>query len=310
MIPQWIFFISPNSVMNDSLKSTRICVVSHDAGGAEVVSSYVKRNGLDCMFSLAGPAVEIFNKKLGRIVITNLDECIEQSDWLLCSMGWGEHEWQALVKAKEVGKRVIVFLDHWTGYKARFERNSEMHLPDEIWVGDSEAEKIAQKTFLNIPIKLVPNPYYADLKDEFNLLPHRTFSSSSGVKILYVCEPTAQGSDESKKSGYTDHDALRYFFKCLSKRNERIDTVCLRPHPAEQYGKYAWALKGSGIKISMGGERGLLEEIVDSDWVVGRSSMALVVGLIVGKKVLSCIPPGGKACSLPHKEILNLELND
>lgn len=309
MIPQWIFSISPNLVMSDSKKPTRICVVSHDAGGAEVVSSYVKRNRLDCIYYLAGPAVEIFKGKLGQVTSSSLGECLEQSDWVLCSMGWSEHEWQALTHAKKMDKRVIVFLDHWTGYKARFERNGEMQLPDEIWVGDSTAEKIAQKTFSNIPIKSVPNPYYADLKDEIDLLPHHFRSNISGIKILYVCEPTAPDSDESKRSGYTDHDALRYFFKCISERSELIDSICLRPHPAEPHDKYAWAMEDSCIKVTIGGERGLLEEIVDNDWVVGRSSMALVVGLIAGKKVLSCIPPGGNPCSLPHKEILHLDLN-
>lgn len=295
--------------MNDSLKSTRICVVSHDAGGAEVVSSYVKRNKLDCMYYLAGPAVDIFNKKLGSVISNNLDKCLVESDLFLCSMGWSEHEWQALAKAKEMGKRVIVFLDHWTGYKARFERNGKMHLPDEIWVGDLEAEKIAQKTFLNVPVKLVPNPYYADLKGKFDSLPRHVNSSHAGIRILYVCEPTAAESDISKASGYTDHDALRYFFKCISERKELIDTICLRPHPSESQDKYSWVLDNNFTNITIDGKRSLVEEIADCDWVVGRNSMALVVGLIAEKKVLSCIPPGGNACSLPHKEILNLELN-
>ena len=295
--------------MSNSKKLTRICVVSHDAGGAEIVSSYVKRNGFDCICFLAGPAVEIFRRKLGQITTGSLDECLEQSDWLLCSLGWSVHEWQALTLAKKQGIRVIVFLDHWTGYKARFERDGEISLPDEIWVGDEAAEMIAQKTFSNIPIKLIPNPYHADIKDEIDLLPHNTNSNKTGLKILYVCEPTAPDSDESKRSGYTDHDALRYFFECIIARDEQIDTICLRPHPSESRNKYAWVSKVDGIdgiKVTIDGERSLLEEVVDNDWIVGRSSMALVVGLMAEKKVFSCIPSSGSPCSLPFKEIERL----
>ncbi len=292
--------------MNIFKKLTRICVASHDAGGAEVVSSYVKRNRLDCMYHLAGPAVDIFTKKLGPVISTSLEECLVECDLLLCSMGWSDHEWHALAKAKEMDKRVIVFLDHWTGYKTRFIRNEIMILPDEIWVGDTSAEIIAKEVFPNLSIKLVPNPYYADLKDEIDLLPSNDDSENTGKKILYVCEPTASKSDVSKSSGYTDHDALRYFLKCISERKELIGSICLRPHPSEPQDKYAWALKNEFMSIAIGGKNSLLEEISASDWVVGRSSMALVVGLIANKTVFSCIPIGGVPCTLPFKEILKL----
>ena len=292
--------------MSNSKKMTHICIVSHDAGGAEVVSSYVKRNKLDCMYYLAGPAVNIFTKKLGPLVLNKLDKCLEECDWLLCSMGWSEHEWQALAKAKEIGKRVIVFLDHWTGYQDRFIHNDITVLPDEVWVGDTKAEKLAKDTFSDLPIKLIPNPYFADLKDELDLLPRRVNSKGTGKKILYVCEPTAPKSDITKCSGYTDHDALRYFFKCMSECKELVDSICLRPHPSEPKDKYDWVLNNNFTNIIVSTEQSLLEEIACSDWIVGRSSMALVVGLIAKKTVFSCIPPGGLSCSLPFTEIKQL----
>ena len=292
--------------MRNSKKMTHICIVSHDAGGAEVVSSYVKRNKLDCMYYLAGPAVNIFTKKLGPLVLNKLDKCLEECDWLLCSLGWSEHEWQALAKAKEMGKRVIVFLDHWTGYQDRFIHNDITVLPDEVWVGDTKAEKLAKDTFSDLPIKRIPNPYFADLKDELDLLPRRVNSKGTGKKILYVCEPTAPKSDITKCSGYTDHDALRYFFKCMSECKELVDSICLRPHPSEPKDKYDWVLNNNFTNIIVSTEQSLLEEIACSDWIVGRSSMALVVGLIAKKTVFSCIPPGGLSCSLPFTEIKQL----
>lgn len=292
--------------MSSSSKDKCIGVVSHDAGGAEVVSSYIKRNRLNCIYCLAGPAVEIFKKKLGPIATSSLSDCLRQCDWLLCSMGWSEHEWQALAKAKEMGKRVVVFLDHWTRYNDRFERNGVIQLPNELWVGDSSAEKIAHENFSNIPIKLVPNPYYADLEDELDSLSRHINIPHAGIKILYVCEPTAPETDVLKSSGYTDHEALHYFFSCLEKRDEEIESICIRPHPTETKDKYAWAISHNHKKVTIGGDRSLLQEIVENDWVVGRNSMALVAGLIANKTVISCIPPNGKPCVLPQKEILHL----
>ncbi len=45
----------------------KVAVVCHDAGGAELVSSYVLRNNLSCTFCLEGPAQGVFGRKLGEL---------------------------------------------------------------------------------------------------------------------------------------------------------------------------------------------------------------------------------------------------
>ena len=35
--------------------------------------------------------------------------------------------------------------------------------------------------------------------------------------------------------------------------------------------------------------------------------MAMVIALIAGKQVVSVIPPGGRSCVLPYKEIKHLQ---
>lgn len=47
-----------------------IGVVSHDAGAAEVISSFIKRNNLSCIYCLEGPAKSIFEKKIQNIKST------------------------------------------------------------------------------------------------------------------------------------------------------------------------------------------------------------------------------------------------
>jgi len=81
----------------------------------------------------------------------------------------------------------------------------------------------------------------------------------------------------------------------------------IRPHPSEPIGKYNWLKNEFNLPIQIGGSHSLVEEIATSDLVAGCESMGMVVGLLAGKKVVSCIPPGGKSCALPHREIVHLQ---
>ena len=49
--------------------------------------------------------------------------------------------------SKKYNKKVIGLLDHWTLYKEGFTFKNRILLPDEIWVTNKKALKIAQKQF-------------------------------------------------------------------------------------------------------------------------------------------------------------------
>ena len=119
-------------------KHKLVGIVCHDAGGAEVVSSYVIRNNLTAGYYLQGPAISIFERKLG--IIKNSDslfDLVKKSDWLLSGTSWqSDLEWGLIQEAKKQGKKVISFLDHWVNYQERFTRNNNKYLLDEIWVGE------------------------------------------------------------------------------------------------------------------------------------------------------------------------------
>ena len=65
-----------------------ICIVSHDAGGAEILSSLIWQRGFECQYVLAGPALKIFQRKLGSVDTRLLQEAILGADWLLCGTSW------------------------------------------------------------------------------------------------------------------------------------------------------------------------------------------------------------------------------
>ena len=290
-------------------KQKLVGIVCHDAGGAEVVSSYVNRNNLTAEYYLKGPAISIFERKLG--ITKNSDslfDLVKNSDWLLCGSGWqSDLEWSLIQEAKKQGKKVISFLDHWVHYQERFTRNNNKYLPDEIWVGDAYAEKIAKKNFPDSTIKFVENPYFLDIKK--NLL---EFKKSNRVQaklnsVLYICDPIReyaylQHGDENYW-GYTEESALQYFLSNTDHELFSNKSIVIRPHPSETPGKYHWVHAYYGKQIEINNNKSLIHHILNSEIVVGCESMAMVVALMAGKKVISCIPKGGKPCVLPYKEI-------
>jgi len=289
-----------------------IAVISHDAGGAEILSSYVRKKRLDCIFVLDGPARKIFESKLGQIQNLSLEEAVGRSESILCGTGWQSTlEFDAIKLAKTWGKHSIAFLDHWINYKERFIRSGEIILPDEIWVGDSKAQIIARKIFSNLPVKLVGNPYLQDIRKELSLIKKKKKYIQKSISILYVCEPIRDHAllqyCDAHHMGYVEEEALRYFMSNISALRKKIERVVIRPHPSELKSKYNWIKHEFKLPIEMGGGRTLLEEISDSDFVIGCQSMAMIVGLLAKKKVINCIPPGGRKCSLPHSRIMSLQ---
>lgn len=289
-----------------------IAVVSHDAGGAEILSSYLKKYDLDFICVLEGPARKIFERKLGAVPVSELEQAIRQSTSIFCGTSWqSDIELDAIKMARDLGKRSVAFLDHWINYRQRFSRSGETCLPDEIWVGDAMAQTMAKETFPNLPVKLVDNPYVQDIIEELNEIQRYHCSTSSAVTVLYVCEPLSehalQQHGDTHFWGYVEEEALRYFLSNSSALGKPIERILVRPHPSESAGKYNWVCDEFDLPIEIGGGKSLLEEVVNSDIVIGCESMAMVVALLAGKKVVSCVPPGGRPCVLPHDEIINLQ---
>ena len=126
----------------------KICVVSNDAGSAEILSSWSKIRKEKILFVLSGPAKKIFRSKIGEIRICSLKEGVEKSDYVVCGSSWSVTlEREAIFLSKQLGKKVICALDHWTSYIDRFYYKKKIVLPDEIWVFDRYAKDLALNQF-------------------------------------------------------------------------------------------------------------------------------------------------------------------
>jgi hypothetical protein len=198
-------------------------------------------------------------------------------------------------------------------YRERFQRAGRERLPDEVWVGDGYALEAANRAFPDLPIAQIDNPYFLDLERELAEAQIRQLvrPPERGARVLFVCEPTSEHAalryGNARHWGYTEQEAMRFFLEHIGAVIGAIDHIVFRPHPAECAGKYDWLASGHRVALSVSADRLLVDEIADADVVAGCNSMALVVALLGRRRVLSCVPPGGARCVLPHQGIESLQ---
>ena len=285
-----------------------VAIVCHDAGGAEVISSWIKKNKNNYLFYLEGPAKKIFKKKLNADTSNDLKTIIHQCDWLLCGTGWQNNlEKEAIKLSREKNTKSVSYLDHWVNYKERFIFDEKLLLPNEIWVGDEEAKEIALRVFgeYKLRIKLVNNEYLNDIRKSI-----KNLESNKKKIALYVCEPIAEHAKNQCNNelewGYDEVMALKFFLKNTDYVDPNLEKIIIRPHPSEEINKYDWVKEVSPLPITISNKIDILDDIKNCKYVIGCESMAMIVGLIADKVVFSSIPPGGRGCVLPHKEIKKL----
>jgi len=290
-----------------------LTIVSHDAGGAEILSSWLLKQKEKYYLVVDGPAKNIFKRKVGNVEKVSMEEVINKSDWVLTGTSANSTlEIDAIRIARSLGKKTISFLDHWVNYKRRFVRGDYSLLPDEIWAGDRESFSIALKEFPTIKVVLKENPYFNSIKEEFTKLNKKNNHTNCKTNILYVCTPVKEFASieniDDLYGEFTEEELVRYFINNINLLKCDNHQVILRPHPNEHKHKYNWALTEFNIDIKIGGDRTLFEEINDADIIVGCDSMAMVVGLLSGKRVVSALPSGKRTCTLPMRNIEHMHL--
>lgn len=298
---QRISYILPAFVMNSA---GLVAVVAHDAGGAAILASYVAQEGVDALFVLAGPAEPIFRQRLGKIHVTPLSEALAACDWVLTGTGWQtDIEWQAIRQGRAAGKHVVTFLDHWVNYPARFARNGVTCYPDEIWVGDAYAAKLARKNLPGLTIRQVDNPYFSYFVSEVERKDMAASTERRHEKnILFV-------SENINRDGFQQDDAIRYFMANLDSIGVDVGQILIRPHPSESAEKYYRVAREFSWDVRISDGASLEEEMALSDIVVGCTSMAMALAVMAGRRVVSCIPDEKIPLTLPFGQIERLSVN-
>jgi hypothetical protein len=280
-------------------------VVSHDAGGAEILSSLLKLKDIPYLSCLAGPAVKIFQRKLGTIDNYSLEEGIGLVDWVLTGTSWASDlEYQAIRHSKNNQTYVISYLDHWVNYRERFSWHGPSIFPDEIWVGDSDALELAKSLFINIPIKLLPNPYWQEVSS--TVLEKSKLSNSKNSKILFSSTNIDGVRAMQSDIKFSDNDI---FEKFLSKINEdlfgeNISYITIGLHPSENSKKYSIEnIKKNKYKIIIDDSKDVIPKLIAHSHIVGCESMLLVLAKICNKKTINIDMNLPRLRTIPSKYI-------
>jgi hypothetical protein len=307
-------------LINEIIPPKNYALVSHDAGGAFILRSLAKElegcNGL----LLGGPALKVFENSVEKYGEFNFQNKIDLIDMVITgTSSTSTLEIDAIKEARKFGIRTATFIDHWSNYRPRFEREGVIQLPDEIWVGDAYGLELARKEFPELKTFLYPNPYIKEVLNEIAaatefFLPSKSLHSSNLIpnqKILYLTEPAGKLarnlSNNTNLNGYSEFDAVEYFLDRLIKKHPNQQEIRMRVHPSEDQGKYSCLeskypyLKFEFSSSSLG------LDIAAADIVIGTHSMGLAIAALAGKIAISAVPPGGIPCILPHKEIYKIE---
>jgi hypothetical protein len=297
-------------------------MIAHDAGGAEMVSSWALHQKEPFKLIAEGPAVAIFGRKFpnqpifGRMELASAQEV----DFFLLGTGWASDLERLGIKvAKDVGIRSIAFLEHWCNYLERFTTpDGVIQLPDEIWTGDEYALKLAEDIFSQFPVSLkqVPNHYLQDMvtavQDIAKLEKFRGGSLDSAVNILYLCEAISEHHPNTDTEPFEFRAISKFFDWYGAKKITGLFgsgpiQIRFRLHPAEPRNKYDGYLeKFEGVDLTLSKNPSLSVDLAWADHVVGMTSMALVVALSCGKKTYSCIPGDKPSFELPHDGIIKI----
>ncbi|MEK7084430.1 MAG: hypothetical protein AAB932_04310 [Patescibacteria group bacterium] len=296
-------------------EKNHILVVCHDAGAGQMISAYVKKHKaryrVYCLVS--GPAKKIFARKgLSRRMVPEsrglklLDE--GTVSMVLCGTSWVSLlERHVIHRARAAGVKSAVYLDHWTNYRERFghpRRSWRMNIPNELWVGDKHAFKLAKQHFKSRTVKLVPNAYFQEVKAEYRAMRH----NANARDILFISEPTMLAHKTFYEAGYEydETDILKRILDYLSKKNVQ-NTIIICYHPAEKRDKYSALLARYGRKLHFRKQdKNILKDFARAKLVIGRRSMALALAALCGRRVVSYIPDRNVAFPLPFNEITKI----
>ena len=204
-------------------------VVVHDAGGAEIIAGYLRAKLPPDAYAAyaAGPAAHIFAREglayrsapRSPAGMARLMRAYPNTR-LLTATGWMTGiEKDALWAAKHDGRKTIVYLESWNRYRERFgypTKGWQSNLPDEIWVGDRDAEVLARKYFPRTHVRLVANEYFKAIIARTKIA--RKTRAAPGT-ILFVSD-AVPGAEQ----------ILEHFLSELEKR-EGPHRIRIRFHP-------------------------------------------------------------------------------
>ncbi len=246
-----------------------LAVVAHDAGGANqiiaLLQAHCDMKGIQAY--MEGPAFKLWQQAFpANRLSVSIESVLKNAQSVLVGTGWASDlEYSTISKAIDSGLRVIALLDHWVNYKQRFIREGRTVWPDEFWVVDHYAWRIASQSFPGKKIKKISDYYLKNQLKKIDSPPPDKHT------FLYLLEPIRH---DWGKGVPGEFQALDYMVEKLPNMPLPQEiSVRLRLHPSEKPDKYLdWTHKQSQINVSIDDHITLSGAISNAQWVAGCQS--------------------------------------
>lgn len=270
----------------------KILFFAHDPGGANAIKPLIEPlslKGFKCLVYAKGPALEILPNAI--YYANNTDNLVKSimPNFIITGTSVSDMtEKELRLSAKNFGIKCLAILDAWVNYN-RFTKfsslelsinkryNELLYLPTYLIVIDKYAKNEAIKEC--VPKEIIyplGNPHFGYIKDCFkeqNVDKLRTSLLNGKQKlILWAQEP------------HTNELGLESL-KDLAELIPDNASLIIKPHPRENYEKFAKIARGGGIIIDK--NISSLQAIKIADLVVSMTSMMLVESVILNKNALS-----------------------
>jgi hypothetical protein len=170
--------------------SSRVLVVCHDRGGAEVIADFVTELGAETWFVTAGPARNVFAEAFLERVEVNLEKGLAWADTVIVATGW-QTDWEisAQAAAQSRGLRTAVVLDNWVNFSGRFNHHGYAIEPIELWVVDTLAAQQAEEVFPESITRVLPWSHYDQMVNKIILArAGRPAGEAGRLRVLFLGE--------------------------------------------------------------------------------------------------------------------------
>jgi hypothetical protein len=291
-----------------------------DPSGAKsclALASILKKESYPGDFELISNKAYDFYADWDLAVIVNerfdLNNVKNKPDWVFTGTSHPESskffEVRQITRAKQLNIHVYSFIDHWINFKLRFEGLLISELPDEIWVVDEEAGKLAIKEGLpEAQIRIRGNPYHYYLKHYWKpKFADKNYLTTLGIPanhfhILFAPDPfSLRGRD--KQVGFSEIDALRDLLNIVTLLNSNMFLV-IKLHPLQPEDQIRDLLNASvKINYKLIVDADVPELINSCDLVIGMYSNLLLEAFILDKKVIRYFPGNKNEDLLRHSTL-------
>jgi CDP-glycerol glycerophosphotransferase (TagB/SpsB family) len=234
-------------------------------------------------------------------------------DWIFTGTSHPESsnffEVKQIAKARQLNIYIYSFIDHWVNFRLRYEGLLPGEFPDEIWVIDKEAKKLAIEEGLpEEQLTIRENPYHYYLSHYWKpKCSEKDYLAALGVPIhhfhiLFAPDPfSLRGRD--KQVGFSEIDALRDLLNVIGLLNNDI-YLLIKAHPLQPHEQLINLLNASqNVQYQFITDGDVPELINASDLVIGMYSNLLLEAFVLNKKVIRYFPGNKTEDLLRHSKL-------